>query len=66
MSLVGAVHDLATAGSLSSILGLHVGVIVFVVARHLSRKMLKARLLSLRREDRRNRNHLTAMINLCR
>jgi len=66
MTLIGAVHDLGTAGSLSSILGLYVGVIVYVVARHLSRRMREARLLSLRREDRRNKDHLASMINLCK
>lgn len=66
MVLRGQVHDLATAGSLFSILSLHVGVIVYVVARHLARRMRRARLLSLRREDRRNKDHLAAMNNLCR
>jgi len=66
MTLIGAVHDLGTAGSLSSILGLYVGVIACVVARHLSRRMQEARLLSLRREDRRNKDHLASMINLCK
>lgn len=65
LTLTGAVRDLATAGSLSSILALHIGVIVFVVARHLARRMRKARLLALRREDRRNKDHLAAIINLC-
>lgn len=66
MVLRGQVHNLETAGSLFSILSLHVGVIVYVVARHLARRMRRARLLSLRREDRRNKDHLAAMINLCR
>lgn len=64
--LKGQVHDLGTAGSLFSILALHVGVIVYVVARRLSIRMRRARLLSLRREDRRNKDYLAAMINLCR
>ncbi|MDD9825308.1 MAG: hypothetical protein OXU86_00800 [Thaumarchaeota archaeon] len=66
MTLKGAVHDLGTAGSLFSILGLHVGMIVFVVARRLARRVRKARLSTLRREDRRNKAHLVSMINLCR
>jgi len=66
MVMKGQVHDLGTAGSLFSILGLHVGVIVYVVARHLARRVRRARLLSLRREDRRNKDHLAGMINLCR
>lgn len=66
MTLIGAVHDLGTAGSLSSILGLYMGVIVYVVARRLARRMREARLLSLRREDRRNKDLLASMINLCR
>jgi len=65
-ALRGDASDLGTAGSLSSILALPIMVAIFYAARRLQRRMRRARVASLRREDRRDRAHVLATINMCR
>jgi len=65
-ALRGDVRDLGTAGSLSSVLALPIMAAIFYAARLLQRRMRRARVASLRREDRRDRAHVLATINMCR
>jgi len=62
----GLVRDFGTAGSLSSILGLPVTVLVYWIARQISKRMRRARMALLRRDDMRNRNHVIFVIRLCK
>jgi len=64
--LHGIVHDLGTAGSLSSMIALPVMVAIFYAARRLHSRMRRAKMDTLRREDRRNRDHMITTVNTCR
>lgn len=65
-ALHGFVHNLGTAGSLSSTLALPVMVAIFYAARRLRDRVLRARKVELRKEDQRNRDHMVTTINICR
>lgn len=61
----GIVHNLETAGSVFSVLAVPIAVAIFYAARLLHRGIRRARLAALLDEDRRNRAHVAATINLC-
>jgi len=62
----GMVRDLETAGSLFSAFGFAVTLFILWIARLLSKRVRRARMGLLRRDDLRNRNHLIVTTNLCR
>jgi len=64
--LVGLVHDFGTAGALFSILGFLAAALVFWAARLLSKRMRRARMALLRRDDMSNRRHVIFTISLCK
>lgn len=66
MALHGIVHSLGTAGSLSSVLALPIMVAIFYAAQRIRLRMQRARINTLRRDDRRNRARLIATINMCK
>jgi len=63
--VLGLVYDLGTMGSLFSVLAVPIAVAIFYAARLLHWGIRRARLATLLDEDRRDRGHVTATINLC-
>lgn len=60
------VYDMATLADLFSILAFLVALSIYYVARQISLRSRKAREAALLEEDRRDREHATYLIRLCR
>ncbi|MCY4252139.1 MAG: hypothetical protein OXU37_01540 [Thaumarchaeota archaeon] len=63
--VLGLVYDLGTLGSLFSVLAVPIAVAIFYAARLLHWGIRRARLAALLDEDRRDRGHVVATVNLC-
>lgn len=66
MVTVGPVRDPMAASVLFTLLALPMTVLVFWAARHLQLRIRRARMATLREEDRRSRDYTVAVIKLCR
>jgi len=66
MVTVGPVRDPVAASVLFTLLALPMTVLVFWAARYLQLRIRRARMATLREEDRRNGDYTVAVIRLCR